>query len=52
MRLEIKAGGATAGMYKSSSSGWTEVDLGEALDFDGTTTVESLPLEIQEPQQL
>ena len=33
-----KAGGATAGMYKSSSSGWTEVDLGEALDFDGTTT--------------
>jgi len=33
-----KTGGATAGMYKSSSSGWTEVDLGEALDFDGTTT--------------
>jgi hypothetical protein len=33
-----KVGGATAGMYKSSSTGWTEVDLGDALDFDGTTT--------------
>jgi len=33
-----KVGGATAGMYKSSSSGWTEVSLGQALNFDGTTT--------------
>ena len=33
-----KAGGATAGMYKSSSTGWTEVSLGQAIDFDTTTT--------------
>jgi len=33
-----KAGGASAGMYKSSSSGWTEVNLGTALNFDNTTT--------------
>ena len=33
-----KSGGATAGMYKSTSTGWSEVDLGTALDFDGTTT--------------
>ena len=33
-----KSGSATAGMYKSSSTGWTEVDLGTALNFDGTTT--------------
>ncbi len=32
-----KTGGATAGMYKSSSSGWIEVDLGQALNFDSTT---------------
>ena len=33
-----KTGGATAGMYKSTTSGWTEVNLGEVLNFDGTTT--------------
>ncbi len=33
-----KSGGATAGMYKSTSTGWGEVDLGTALNFDGTTT--------------
>jgi hypothetical protein len=33
-----KVGGATAGMYKSSSTGWVEVNLGQVLDFDGTTT--------------
>tara|TARA_R100001594_G_scaffold33001_2_gene61365 strand:+ start:1017 stop:2960 length:1944 start_codon:yes stop_codon:yes gene_type:complete len=33
-----KSGGASAGMYKSSSAGWTEVSLGTALNFDGTTT--------------
>jgi len=33
-----KSGGATAGMYKSSTTGWQEVDLGQALNFDGTTT--------------
>ena len=33
-----KSGGATAGMYKSTSTGWTEIDLGTALKFDGTTT--------------
>ena len=33
-----KSGGATAGMYKSTSTGWSEVDLGTALKFDGTTT--------------
>jgi len=32
-----KSGGATAGMYKSTSTGWEEVDLGTALNFDGTT---------------
>jgi hypothetical protein len=32
-----KSGGATAGMYKSTATGWTEVDLGTALNFDGTT---------------
>jgi len=33
-----KSGSVTAGMYKSTSTGWTEVDLGTALNFDGTTT--------------
>jgi len=33
-----KSGGATAGMYKAISTGWTEVDLGTALNFDGTVT--------------
>jgi hypothetical protein len=33
-----KSGGATAGMYKAVSTGWTEVDLGTALNFDGTVT--------------
>ena len=33
-----KEGGATAGMYKSSSTGWQEVSLGQAIDFDTTTT--------------
>ena len=32
-----KSGGASAGMYKSTSTGWDEVDLGTALNFDGTT---------------
>ena len=31
-----KSGGATAGMFKSTSTGWSEVDLGTALNFDGT----------------
>ena len=31
-----KSGGATAGMYKAVSTGWSEVDLGTALNFDGT----------------
>ena len=33
-----KSGGATTGMYKSTSTGWSEVDLGSALNFDTTTT--------------
>ena len=33
-----KSGGATAGMYKSTSTGWTEIDLGTALNFDSTVT--------------
>lgn len=32
-----KSGGASAGMYKSTSTSWTEIDLGTALNFDGTT---------------
>ena len=32
-----KSGGLTAGMYQSSSTGWTEIDLGQVLNFDGTT---------------
>ena len=32
-----KTGGATAGMHKTTSTGWTEIDLGTALNFDGTT---------------
>tara|TARA_R110000824_G_scaffold220380_4_gene407540 strand:+ start:3480 stop:5393 length:1914 start_codon:yes stop_codon:yes gene_type:complete len=32
-----KTGGATAGMYKSTSTGWSEIDLGTALNFDSTT---------------
>jgi len=32
-----KSGGASTGMYKSTSTGWDEVDLGTALNFDGTT---------------
>ena len=31
-----KSGGATAGMYKSTATGWDEIDLGTALNFDGT----------------
>jgi len=31
-----KTGGVTAGMYKATTTGWTEVDLGTALNFDGT----------------
>jgi len=33
-----KTGGVTAGMYKSTTTGWSEVDLGTALNFDGTVT--------------
>jgi hypothetical protein len=33
-----ESGGANAAMYKSTSTGWTKVDLGTALNFDGTTT--------------
>ena len=33
-----KVGSATAGMYVDSPTGWTEVELGTALTFDGTTT--------------
>ena len=33
-----KTGGASAGMYQSTSAGWSEVDLGTALNFDSTTT--------------
>ena len=32
-----KSGGVTAGMYKGTSVGWEEIDLGTALKFDGTT---------------
>ena len=32
-----KSGGATAGMHKSTATGWEEIDLGTALNFDGTT---------------
>jgi len=32
-----KVGGATAGMYKTTSTGWSEVSLGQFLEFDGTT---------------
>ena len=33
-----KTGGVTAGMYKATATGWAEVDLGTALNFDGTVT--------------
>ena len=32
-----KSGSVTAGMYKGTSVGWEEIDLGTALKFDGTT---------------
>ena len=32
-----KTGGATAGMYKSTTAGWSEVDLGTVLNFNATT---------------
>jgi hypothetical protein len=32
-----KTGGATSGMYKSTSAGWSEVDLGTVLNFNATT---------------
>jgi hypothetical protein len=32
-----KTGGATAGMYKATTSGWEEIALGTALNFDATT---------------
>ena len=37
-----KVGGANAGMYKSSSTGWQEVDLGQAqvaADFNGESSL-------------
>ena len=33
-----KSGAATAGMYKATTAGWTEISLGTALNFDGTST--------------
>ena len=33
-----KDGGAPAGMYKGTTTGWVEIDLGTALNFDGTVT--------------
>ena len=30
-------GGATGAMYKATTAGWTEILLGTALNFDGTT---------------
>ena len=33
-----KTGGASAGMYKSTSTGWSEVDLGTALNFDASVS--------------
>ena len=32
-----KSGGVTAGMFKATAAGWEEIDLGTALNFDGTT---------------
>ena len=32
-----KTGSATAGMFKATTAGWTEIALGTALNFDGTT---------------
>ena len=32
-----KTGDATAGMYKSTAAGWSEIDLGTALNFNATT---------------
>jgi len=32
-----KTGDATAGMYKSTDAGWSEIDLGTALNFNATT---------------
>ena len=33
-----KSGGVTAGMHESTPTGWAEVDLGTALNFDSTVT--------------
>jgi len=45
-----KSGSVTAGMYKSTATGWDEVDLGTALDFDGTTTAgEPIPGDVGTP---
>ena len=42
-----KSGGATAGMHKSTATGWEEIDLGTALNFDGTTASgEPIPLSL------
>jgi len=32
-----EVGGSNAGMYKSTSTGWSKIDLGTALNFDGTS---------------
>jgi len=48
-----KSGGATAGMYKSTSTGWSEVDLGTALNFDSTVAAgEPVPGNIGTPTTL
>lgn len=38
--IRDKTGGVTAGLYKESSVGWTEVDLGRALTFNSGGTYE------------
>ena len=45
-----KSGGATAGMYKSTSTGWSEVDLGSALNLMVQLKRVSLYQEILEHQ--
>lgn len=38
--IRNKAGGATAGLYKSSTSGWTAIDLGREISFGSGGTFE------------
>ena len=48
-----KTGSLSAGMFKTTSTGWSEIDLGTALNFDSTVTAgEPVPGNLGTPTTL